>query len=332
MNNLYQPTKQSDWQGRIDSHSDFDAFRWHQWIKCINITEDQEPSKDILGIAIIGFCCDLGVQLNKGRPGANNGPFQIRKELMNLPCHFTEDLKLYDAGNIVATDNLQEAQDALSQAIDRLLSLNLFPIVLGGGHEVALGNYNGIRRSKSNIGIVNFDAHFDLRPSENKGSSGTMFDQIAQESEKRQDPFDYFCVGIQQRGNTKSLFKRAKALEVDYILAREVTQENLVNIFMKLDRFMKSKDHIYVTICMDVFASAFAPGVSSAQPLGLQPWHLLTILKYIIRSNKVISFDLAEVSPRFDQDNITANLASTVVFHAVQQLAELDDLDFNDIF
>ena len=87
-----------------------------------------------------------------------------------------------------------------------------------------------------------------------------------------------------------------------------------------------------MTICMDVFASAYAPGVSSAQPLGLQPWIVLTALKHIVRSEKVISFDIAEVSPRFDRDNVTANLASTVIFHFVQELANVYELDCGDVF
>jgi len=57
----------------------------------------------------------------------------------------------------------------------------LFPIVLGGSHELAYGHFNGIvnhlkkqTKNSSKVGIINFDAHFDLRPYDNQGSSGTM--------------------------------------------------------------------------------------------------------------------------------------------------------------
>lgn len=332
MNN-YQPTKQDLWAGRIDSHKDYEAFRWHQWIQAIDINDYTKQTHE-LGIGLIGFACDIGVQINKGRAGASRGPLKIRKELMNLPCHFKEDLKLYDYGDIVSEDNqLVDLQHSLSELVGKALKDDTFPIVLGGGHEVAYGSFNGIKShvGQDSVGIINFDAHFDLRSFDEGGSSGTMFNQIATDAKTENEEFAYFCIGIQQRGNTRSLFSLAKSLGVDYILAREVTQENMVNIFRSLDRFMKHKDHIYITICMDVFASAYAPGVSSAQPLGLQPWLVLTILKYILRSDKVICMDIAEVSPRFDLDNITANLASTIVFHAVQQLAENRDLDYEDI-
>lgn len=336
----YKPIDDNLWTGRIDSHTEYDAFRWHQWVQPLDLnTEDLEPYEYTFGIALIGFCCDEGVKRNKGRVGAMNAPDQIRKELMNLPCHFKPGLKIYDAGNIICDDTqLEASQNNLQKAITRLLDLNLFPLVMGGGHEVALGNYRGLmthinkEKKGNNVGIINFDAHFDLRPYEDKGSSGTMFSQIADSCAENNLNFNYYCIGIQQRGNTRLLFNRAKELGSKYVLAREIKNENLVNIFTNIDRFLKNKDHVYVTICSDVFSSAYAPGVSSAQPLGLEPWAVLTILKHIIRSEKVISFDIAEVSPRFDRDNVTANLASTVIFHTVQQLAEIYELDFEDIF
>jgi len=329
----YLAMSQDLWQGRIDSTEDYEAFRWHQWIKTLSI-EDETILDHNLGIGLIGFACDLGVQLNKGRPGASAGPEKIRKELMNLPCHFKQDLKLYDFGDIIADNTrLLDLQAALSKLVTKALEKNTFPIVLGGGHEVAYGTFNGVKAhvKDQSVGIINFDAHFDMRPFDQGGSSGTMFNQIAADAKAQGQDFSYFCIGIQQRGNTKSLFTHAKSLGADHVLAREVSQENMLQIYRRLDRFMKDKDHIYITICMDVFASAYAPGVSSAQPLGLQPWHVLTLLKYILRSGKAICLDIAEVSPRFDLDNITANLASTIVFHSVQQLAENKDLDYGDV-
>jgi len=334
----YFPTEPGTWSGRVDSTTDYDAFRWHQWMEYIDLNDTRvKPFEGVFGIALIGYCCDEGVQLNKGRSGAVKGPEHIRRELVNLPCHFKQDFKLFDVGDIKGEGiPLHESQEALGALVEKVLSLNLYPIVMGGGHEVAFGNYQGViknlktKTEKPRLGIVNFDAHFDIRPYHETASSGTMFRQIADVCKDEGLDFSYYCLGIQQRGNTRQLFKTAKELNVRYDLARDITQEKLVDVFASLDRFMKNKEAIYVTICMDVFASAFAPGVSSAQPLGLQPWIVLTALKHIVRSEKMVSFDIAEVSPRFDRDNVTANLASTVIFHVVQQLAEVYELDYED--
>ncbi len=75
MKKHYHPIDSNVWQGRIDSHDDFDAFRWHQWIKPIDLLDDANPPFDgEIGICFIGFCCDDGVTRNKGRAGAAKGP------------------------------------------------------------------------------------------------------------------------------------------------------------------------------------------------------------------------------------------------------------------
>lgn len=330
-NKNYNVVERSQWQGRIDSEDDFDSFRWHQWVQILDLNDkDLKPYKGKLGFAFLGFTCDYGVKLNKGRTGSANGPESIRKELSHLPCQFSKEVNLFDAGNISCKNStLEEAQDTLAKAVKKILDLNLFPILLGGGHEIAFGHYTGIfkhlkeKDKLKNIGIINFDAHFDLRPYPNGGTSGTMFRQIFDLTNDENINYSYFCLGIQKHSNTLNLFKTADKLGVKYILASDITNSDNYSIIEKLDDFIKDQDHIYITICSDVFSSAFAPGVSAPQLLGLDPEKVLIFLKYILRSRKTISFDIAEVSPRFDQDNTTANLASVIIFSVVNTLSRI---------
>lgn len=316
------------WSGRIDDTEDYDAFRWHQWIKPLDLLNPNiSLNENEIGVAFLGFCCDEGVKRNLGRTGAAKGPASIRKELSNLPCSFESNLKLYDAGDIHCTDDILEtSQNSLADAVSIILSLGLFPIVLGGGHELAFGTYNGIssfigknKLSKKNLGIINFDAHFDIRPYKEHSSSGTMFRQIADGCKSENIPFNYFCIGVQKRGNTVALFKTAEELNIQYLMAKDVEEAFALE---KLDSFIENKDFIYTTICTDVFSSAFAPGVSAGQPLGLHPECVMRFFKRIFASKKVIAFDIAEVSPRFDHDNVTSNLAATFIFAAVNAIAE----------
>ncbi len=331
LNNNYRVTNENIWTGRIDSNDNFNAFRWHQWIKTIDLSDDIDVNIDNdLSFCFLGFCCDKGVQKNKGRAGAAKGPISIRKALSNLPCRFDKSIKLYDAGDIICENSsVEQCQKVLAFAVNKILSLGLFPIILGGGHEIALGNYNGIlnnlkqKNNSPKIGIINFDAHFDIRPYNNGGTSGTMFRQIYDQTLKDDLEFSYFCIGIQKHGNTIDLFKTAENLGTKYILAKDISSEIGWNVLEKIDYFIKKQDYIYLTICSDVFSSAFAPGVSAAQPLGLHPETVLRLLKYILRTEKVISFDIAEVSPRFDQDNSTANLASLVIFSIINTLSSI---------
>ena len=57
------------WKGRIDSETDYDAFRWHQWVQPIDLNDGSAPFTGKLGFAFIGFCSDKGVARNKGRTG-----------------------------------------------------------------------------------------------------------------------------------------------------------------------------------------------------------------------------------------------------------------------
>lgn len=325
MKRFYKPIEPDVWSGRIDDPNDPDAFRWHQVIRSLDLNSPghSELSGDDRGCCFLGYSCDLGVKRNKGRCGAARGPLSIRTEMANLACHFPGETILFDAGDILCTGTgLAQAQDALAEAVERILALGLFPILLGGGHDIAFGHYKGIAQSLPGaaVGIVNFDAHFDLRPFAQGGSSGSPFLQIAHHCSAANSDFSYFCLGVQTYGNTRSLFKTAELLGVEYILAKEMIGSNLPDIYQKLDNFISRHDHIYLTICADVFSSAFAPGVSAPQPLGLQPDTVLEMVKHIIQTGKTVSFDIAEVAPRFDDDNQTAKLAAIVIYAVVNAL------------
>jgi formiminoglutamase len=329
----YEAANLEIWQGRVDSRENYDAFRWHQWMKPLDLRQKLPEFSGKTGFALLGFCCDEGIRRNKGRQGAAAAPNIIRRELANLPCSFSSEVCLFDAGNITCTDGeLMKSQAALAQAVFCLRQAGLFPLIIGGGHETALGHFRGQanfireKEGKCNLGIINFDAHFDLRPFSGEGNSGTMFRQIADDARRREEAFRYCCLGIQRSSNTVELFKTAQQLGVNYLLAGDISMQFDEQIMEQLDSFIQSVPNLYVTVCADVFASSFAPGVSAPQPLGLQPEVVLKYLKHILRTHKVVGFDIAEVSPRFDHDQATASLAKVILFAVVDTLCRLKGL------
>ena len=328
--NRYEPIDPDIWEGRVDSSFDYDAFRWHQWVTRLDLRSDPEAIPGQLKFAFLGFRCDEGIRRNHGRIGAEQGPVVIRKAMSNLPCRFTEDVRLYDAGDVFCRDgNLEASQAALAQAVQKILARGCFPIVLGGGHEVALGHYMGhdsyYRRQqvKPDTAVINFDAHFDIRPLPTGGSSGTMFRQIAEHIEAQNEIFRYMVLGIQESANTIDLFKRADALGVSYLLEKDIVHLQEYHVLERLDEFLKRTERVYVSVCADVFSAAFAPGVSSTQAVGMEPEQMLIYLKHIIHSGKVVGMDIAEVSPRFDNDDVTASLAKILIFATVNSIAFL---------
>ncbi len=316
------------WSGRVDNPNDPESFRMHQIIQLLDLTKIKSDKFDLskLNICILGFCCDEGVRRNLGRQGAANGPEYIRKEFANLPVTFGENAIIYDAGDINCFENnMEQAQEQLEIAVKIILDNKLFPFVLGGGHELALGHFNGIVShlgDKQSVGIINFDAHLDLRPYKSQGSSGTMFSQIADNCLSKDRSFNYMCLGVQTYGNTISLFKRADSLGVKYILAKDLIESNYQRNLEEINYFIEKQECLYITICSDVFNSAYAPGVSSIQPFGLNPEIVLDFLKQIFKSQKVISLDIAEISPRFDSDNRSAKLVAVILYAIINILNE----------
>ena len=252
MNNKHYKTTDPDiWKGRIDDEEDYDAFRWHQIIRPIDLLAHKEEVK---GFGLLGFCCDKGVQRNLGRKGTSKAPNSIRKEMVNLPCSFPKGTNIYDCGNIISNGaELEDVQMVLSEAVYRMLNLGLFPLILGGGHEIAYGHYMGIERyltEKENqeLGIFNLDAHFDMRPYKKGASSGTMFAQIADRCAENGKDFRYMVAGIQQYGNTVSLFKKADELNVKYLMARDISNDNIFSVGQDIVRFTKKQRKIYLTL------------------------------------------------------------------------------------
>lgn len=262
---------------------------------------------------LIGFSCDEGISRNFGRPGAALGPAAICQALALLPsCKSLKQLP-----DIVCMNHhLEVAQEKLAVQVQNLFQNNITPIVIGGGHEMAYGHGLGVYKHfpDKKIGIINFDAHFDLRPlKEGKGTSGTPFLQLANHCEQSGRPFSYMVLGIQKASNMPLLFETAKKLNVTVVMREEMEVPHVQNIKKNLDQFIKDLDGIYLTICLDVFHKDLAPGVSAQAVNGIS-FELFQMLgTHILASGKVLSFDVAEMSPPHDVDDKTAKLAARII-------------------
>jgi formiminoglutamase len=321
----YTPPDMALWDGRVDASGPRAALRWHQVVAPLDLGRDEAPSADgARGFALVGYRCDDGIARNLGRPGAIAGPTSIRRRMGNLPVGFSDQIALLDAGDITFVDGpVERAQSALAAAVARILELGLFPIVLGGGHDLTYGHFLGASSDvppEQRLGVVSFDAHFDLRPADQGANSGTSFWQIARECERTGRPFDTLCIGIQRSANTVALFTRARELGVETVLARDIAEHRLDEVRQVIDGFAARTGRLLVTLDVDVMSSAFCPGVSSAQPLGLDPEIVVRLLKHVLARGHVMSFDVAEVSPRFDLDDNTAKVAAIMIYAVVDML------------
>ncbi|MGR5175610.1 formimidoylglutamase [Vibrio parahaemolyticus] len=314
------------WSGRDDLEDGDRRWRIHHIIEQVDTLSSFTDC-----VQLLGFETDEGVRRNKGRSGANAGPDIIRAALSNLAWH--QSTKLVDLGNTATIANdLENSQLATAKMIETALA-NGPVVVLGGGHEIAWPSFWGLSNHLKNaqsaprIGIVNFDAHFDLREyksdlTELKPSSGTPFSQIADHCHAESLPFEYFCIGISATSNTQALFDKAKRLNVQYIQDTELLSTPFDVQLDKLVAFMERVDYLYLTIDLDVFNAALAPGVSAPAAFGVSLEHFYPLFTAILQQQKLKLADIAEYNPTFDIDNRTAKLAARLCWQMMSAMSE----------
>ena len=111
------------------------------------------------------------------------------------------------------------------------------------------------------------------------------------------------------------MFDIAKNEGVDYAINYdcESSTEEMKALQQRLIPFIEANDYLYISIDLDGFSSAYAPGVSAPSPLGFTPYFVFKMLRFLLNSKKVISCDIAELNPTLDRDNLTSNLAAKLV-------------------
>ncbi|MFD9827684.1 formimidoylglutamase [Tsukamurella tyrosinosolvens] len=301
----------SAWTGRDDGPGP-EHLRWHSAM----------ASGPVPGAtALIGFASDAGVVRNLGRPGAAAGPTALRGALGTLAL--ATDLEVTDLGDVVVTgdDDLEAGQVRLGAAVTAVLDGGGLPVVLGGGHEVAYGSYLGIADSRAvtdgaRLGVLNLDAHFDLRAAP-RPSSGTPFRQMAEREATLGRRLDYAVVGISQPGNTRALFDEAERLGVRYLLDDECGVLSMPAVERFVQDFLGGVDALYLTIDLDVLPAAVAPGVSAPAGLGVPLEVISRVCDIVAASGKLRLLDIAELNPSLDVDNRTARTAARLIHRIV---------------
>jgi formiminoglutamase len=303
----HEPISQSLWAGRSAETIQY----WHQAVKC------QKPSDKPHGtgksISLLGYAVDAGVQRNSGRPGSAYGPDAIRKIMAGMGFHLDNWIPIYDFGNIgTVGDDLEETQIWVKEWVLERLQSHSFPLLLGGGHDLAYAHGKAAMEfclaKGEKLGIINLDAHFDLRPLHlGKGHSGSPFFQLSEEYPRTST----ISASVSKEQEIHhNMFETAKARKVQWLDMEDFTVLNWDKIKDYLDHFCSNVNKIYLSIDLDGFSSAFAPGVSAPSPMGFSPELASKVLNWIADSGKLLSMDVVELNPQFDQDNATARLAA----------------------
>ncbi len=272
---------------------------------------------------IVGFPVDEGVRRNRGRTGAATAPNEIRRWLARLTAWDGQnaiDLSRHpplDAGNVRKQASLEKSQTALGEVIAGFLAHGAVPVVLGGGHETAYGHFLGYAGRP--VGIINLDAHLDVRPCDGGlGHSGTPFRQALEHPTHALGPGRYVCLGAQPHSVSRG--------HHDYLRGRNCVVRWCEEVRGSLaPQFAQERDRlggeVYLTIDADVARAADVPGVSAPSPLGLAGEEIAACARLAGESPAVRSVDLVEINPRHDCDGRSARWAAVVVWNFLAGLA-----------
>lgn len=266
------------------------------------------------GVELYGWPDDEGIRLNGGRPGAAEAPDRIRRFLyrMTPPMDTETRLTLRDRGNLVSSDSLavrhEEARRAVSDSFERGAAV----LTLGGGHDYGFPDGAGFLDAHAPEGdrrplVINFDAHLDVRPTEQGFHSGTPFRRLLSEFSGR---FDFLEIGLQGQCNSRvhADWARRHGAELwmaDDVRTAEAMQSRLISWLGP-----RAGRPLWVSLDIDAISSISAPGCSAAWDRGLASDRIFEALALLDRKTEWRGLGIYEVSPPLDSDDRTSKLAA----------------------
>jgi arginase len=210
---------------------------------------------------------------------------------------------LADAGDVDLA-NTADVRSAIEAGIRRVLQAGGRPIALGGDHSVTYPVLRAVRAVHRELTVLHFDAHPDLYEEfeGDRFSHACPFARVMEESLADR----LVQVGIR----TMNAHQRAQGdrYSVEAIDMRAWVAGTRPSV----------RGPVYLSIDIDAFDPAFAPGVSHREPGGLSVREVLTVIQSL--SGPVVGADVVEFNPSQDPVGVTAVVCAKVVKEVVGRM------------
>ncbi|MGR5175595.1 agmatinase [Vibrio parahaemolyticus] len=259
-------------------------------------------------VVVFGVPLDMATS---GRPGARMGPDAIRRASVNLawegkkfPWDFNvfDKTKVIDSGDLVFdTGDAEDFTYRLEAATSEILKSGKTMLALGGDHFITLPILRAYAKHHGEMALIHFDAHTDTYANGSNYDHGTMFYHAPKEgliSAKHS-----VQIGIRTEYNYDDHgFNVINAMQ-----ANDLSPEEIV----KQIRETVGDKPVYITFDIDCLDPAFAPGTGTPVCGGLNSDKVLKIIRGLAGVN-VVGMDVVEVSPPYDQSELTALAGATI--------------------
>nr|CAG4714882.1 unnamed protein product [Naegleria fowleri] len=285
-----------------------------------------------IDIALIGFPFDEGVKRNGGRVGAKKGPESFRKMIRRAGTVINREmgtdcshLKIVDLGDVHLEEdddetNLEKAHELLEEFVYKALhQLKVGAVfVLGGGNDQSYPNAKALLRHVRqfhSVGVVNLDAHLDVRDLKNgKHHSGSPFRRLLETPGFKGQHFVEFAAQGSQCSQIHANYVLEKGGKI-YWLSKDVESAGAMNAFRQVvEKDFENTEQIFVSFDLDSISMAYVTGVSCPSPLGLSSQNALDICFYAGSQQKVQLFDLSEYNPIIEEYN-TGKMVAAMFVH-----------------
>lgn len=275
-------------------------------------------------VAILGVPFDSGTSY---RSGTRFGPRKIRETSLMIWGHNStlqvtplKKLSVIDYGDVsVIPTSIEHTMAAITNTASEIIATGTTLIALGGDHSIALPLLRAHAKKYGPVSLVHIDAHIDTWEAEFEAipySHGTPFRHALQEGLIREG--EYVQIGIRGPVSGENDYADNLALGARMITIHEVVEKGISEILKEVHGRLQGP--VYVSVDIDSADPAFAPGTGTPEVGGFTSYQLLQLIRGLHGLN-LIGFDLVEVSPPFDHGDITAILASNIVFEYLSLLA-----------
>jgi formiminoglutamase len=229
----------------------------------------------------------------------------------------TEKISLLDAGDFdPSAGSIESRHENGSALASKVMTSGAKWIAIGGGHDYGFADTDAFLQSAKSAGqkpiVINFDAHLDVRPTTKGLSSGTPFFRLL---EKHKD-FDFVEIGIQSQCNSKKHIEWLRQRGAHIVTQDEVSasRESLSNYVVRtLGDGLLKKRPAFLSVDIDGFSSAVAPGCSQSWATGFMPEDFFPCFDLLNDRLDVRGIGIYEVSPPLDQDDRTSKLAAQII-------------------
>ncbi|MFL8938392.1 formimidoylglutamase [Rossellomorea oryzaecorticis] len=271
----------------------------------------------------------LGAPLSKpsiSHSGASFAPDAIRRSLNSFTTYNIEEetdissKTIIDFGDIAMhPTSIEECHQRIYQAAKEIAQTEAAPftIILGGDHSITTSTVKAIKETKGTVGIIQLDAHHDLRNTEDGGpTNGTPFRRLIEEGHLKGEHL--IQIGIRNYANAKAYHDYAIENGVTVYTMKDVRQRPITDLIESaLHQLDPKVDTIYLSVDMDVLDQAYAPGCPAIGPGGMDPDTLSEAIQTAILHHKVQTMDIVEIDPTLDIRDMTSRIASLLVLNTL---------------